>query len=333
MNKLVYIALFSITLFSCQPKQKDYIQLEGAVFGTFYHVKYQPVKTINLSDGINKELSKVNGALSSYVDTSTIRRFNESTQGIVVDSMMKYVIEDGLQVFKNTDGAFDMTVGALVNAWGFGFKKRDIVTDEQINLLLSHVGMQNVQLKGDSLLKTDAAITLDAAAIAKGYGVDVVADYLESEGIQNYMVEIGGEIRVKGVNNKGLDWHVGIDKPIDDVSAKNTQIEAVIAITGMGMATSGNYRNFYMKDGKKYAHTISPYNGYPVLHSILSASILAPKCMTADAYATACMVMGVDKSMKVIESLPDVEGYFIYSDEDGNMKVKYTSGFEKYIIP
>ncbi len=332
MNKFVFIALLSMALFSCKPKEQDYIKLEGGIFGTFYHVIYQPVHTIDLSEGINAELSKVDWALSTFKDTSSISRFNKSHRGIVLDSMMRYVIEDGQQVFKNTDGAFDMTVGELVNAWGFGFKKRDSVVDARIQELLSHVGMHKVQIINDSLIKADPAIKLDASAIAKGYGVDVVADYLESQGVENYMVEIGGEIRVKGINNKGLAWHVGIDKPIDDVTAANREIEDIVAITGMGMATSGNYRNFYIKDGKKYAHTISPYNGYPVQHSILSASILAPKCMTADAYATACMVMGVDKSMEVIENLPGIEGYFIYDDEEGNTLIKYTSGFEKYIV-
>jgi len=332
----MYKFLFSICvvfLISCKPQTQDYIKMQGMIFGTFYHIIYQPVsENDSLNLGVVDELNKVDWALSTFKDTSTISKFNYSEKGSMVDSMMKYVYLSAVEVNKNTEGAFDMTVGPLVNAWGFGFKKKDSITNSLIDTLLLNVGMEKIQLQGDFLSKSKPGIMIDASAIAKGYGVDVVADYLSSKGIANYMVEIGGEIRVQGVNNNGIAWRVGIDKPIDDKAAANREIQDVLSLTNVGLATSGNYRNFYIKEGKKYAHTIDPKTGYPVQHSLLSSSIIAPQCMVADAYATACMVMGLEKSMEVINSLPGVEAYFIYVDEEGNNQVEYTDGFKKLIV-
>lgn len=331
--KHVFIFSLLAILLSCKPASHDYTKIQGSVFGTFYHVVYQSVQdNDSIDEGILKELNKVDWALSTYKDTSGISKFNVSEVGVKVDSMMKYVFDSGLKVFHQTNGAFDMTVAPLVNAWGFGFKKKDSVTSELIDSLLDYIGMDKVHLQGDFLRKVKPGIMLDASAIAKGYGVDVVADYLSSQGIANYMVEIGGEIRVAGVNDKGLLWHIGIDKPIDDQAAISRELQDIISLSNMGMATSGNYRNFYVKDGKKYAHTIDPKTGYPVQHSLLSATIVAPECMVADAYATACMVMGLNKSMEVIENLSGAEAYFIYIDDNGDTKVKFTPGFGKLIV-
>lgn len=332
MKQILLILIVFIT-FSCQSTAPDYLKMQGRIFGTYYSVIYQPIQSNDsISNGVVQALDKVDWALSTFKDTSSISNFNFSEVGAPVDAMLKKVFLAGEQVFGNTDGAFDMTVGPLVNAWGFGFKKKDNVTAELIDSLLYDVGMEKVRLQGDFLGKEQSGIMLDGCAIAKGFGVDVVADYLASEGIVNYMVEIGGEIRVAGINNKGIDWRLGIDKPIDDKAALNRELQDVLSLTNVGLATSGNYRNFYIKDGKKYAHTIDPKTGYPVQHSLLSASIVASECMVADAYATACMVMGVEKSMQVISSLPNIEGYFIYVDSNGQNQVMSTVGFEKYIV-
>lgn len=173
---------------------------------------------------------------------------------------------------------------------------------------------------------------LDCSAIAKGYGVDAVGKYLESQGISNYMVEIGGEVRVRGFNPRGELWHVGINKPNDDPANVSNDIEQVIQITQLAMATSGNYRNYYEKDGKKYAHTIDPHTGYPVQHSILSSTVLAQDCATADAYATAFMVLGMEEAKKVLAKHPELMAFFIYSDESGEMKEWMTEGMEKLIV-
>ncbi len=333
MKNTLLVLFIGITLISCNHQSKDYLKLEGMIFGTYYHIIYEPVKDDDFLDsGIMEVLNKVDWSLSTYKDTSTINKFNYSEGGAEVDSMMKLVYMKGDEVFKHTQGAFDMTVGPLVNAWGFGFKKKDSITSQLIDSLLLNVGMEKVKLENEYLSKTNSATMLDASAIAKGFGVDMAAVYLEENGIQNYMVEIGGEIRVKGISNSGKKWRVGIDKPIDDRAAINRQIQDIISISNISLATSGNYRNFYIRNGKKYAHTIDPHTGYPVQHSLLSASIIAPDCMTADAYATACMVMGLEKSMQLISALPDTEGYFIYVDEKGENQVKFTGGFKDLII-
>ncbi|GAO28163.1 FAD:protein FMN transferase [Geofilum rubicundum] len=224
-----------------------------------------------------------------------------------------------------------MTVGPLVNAWGFGFQNRSDISDELIDRLLLLVGMDQVWLEGERVLKKQPGVMLDGAAIAKGYGVDVVADFLAQKGITNYLVEIGGEVVTAGINSRGIAWRIGIDKPVDDTTASQREFQMIIEVSGRALATSGNYRNFYMEDGKKYAHTIDPRTGYPVEHSLLSASIIAPSCMEADAYATACMVMGLEASKDLINRLPDVEACFIYHTDVGD-EVFLTEGFETMVV-
>ncbi len=332
-----YTLLFvcAILLLSCQNTKKntsDYYKIKGQVFGTFYSIIYESVEgKDSLNVEVLNELDKVNNSLSPYVKSSTISKFNYSDSGSEIDSMMAIVIKEAFNVYKNSDGAFDITVAPLVNAWGFGFKNKDSISGVLIDSLLLNIGMDKIHLEGSFLSKTRPGIMLDASSIAKGFGVDVAANYLESQGVKNYLVDIGGEIRAKGVNNEGVDWTIGIDKPIDDKAAINRELEAILSFNEGGLATSGNYRNFYYKNGKKYAHTIDPHSGYPVQHSLLSASIVADDCMVADAYATACMVMGVEKSMQIIDGIPGLEGYFIYADKDGDNKVIYTPGFKKYL--
>ena len=330
--KHLLIVIIAILMASCQAKQHEYVKMQGRIFGTYYSIIYQPVlEDDSLDLGVMEQLNKVDWSLSTFKDTSTISKFNYSKEGAPVDAMMKKVVLTAMEVYENTQGAFDMTVGPLVNAWGFGFKKKESITAELVDSLLSNVGMDMVQLKGDFLSKSKPGIIVDASAIAKGFGVDVAADYLASQGIENYLVEIGGEIRAQGINHKGIAWRVGVDKPIDDKAAANRELQAVLSLTNAALATSGNYRNFYVEAGKKYAHTIDPQTGYPVQHSLLSASIIAPDCMTADAYATGCMVMGLEKSYALIDSLPNTEGYFIYVDDKGENQVTFTPGFEELI--
>lgn len=331
--KHIFILILALLFLSCQQTSHEYVKIEGQIFGTYYHVIYQPIQqTDTLDKGVLQVLKKVDWSLSTYKDTSTISRFNFSTNGSRADAMLEKVFLKGQEIYRNSDGAFDMTVAPLVNAWGFGFKKKDSITSELIDSLLLFVGMNRVRLENGYLEKDNPNTMLDASAIAKGFGVDEAADYLASQGIKNYMVEIGGEIRAAGINNKQIPWRVGIDKPIDDEAALNRDLQAILSLSSVALATSGNYRNFYTLNGKKYAHTIDPKTGYPVQHSLLSATIIAPDCMTADAYATACMVMGVEKSYKLIESLPNIEGYFIYVDEHGENQVKHTTGFENLIV-
>ena len=270
----------------------------GFIFGTVYNITYQCDQ--NLKADIEAALMQVDGEFSMFNDTSTVSRINRG-ETVAQSAMYKEVYDLAQTVSRETEGAFDITVAPLVNAWGFGFKHEQLPTPEQVDSLL--------QLRNQ----------MDFSAIAKGYGCDVVARLLESHGIHNYMVEIGGEVVVSGKNAKGDDWHIGITKPTEDSLNVEGEMQTVLSITDHAMATSGNYRNFYYQGGRKYAHTIDPRTGYPVQHSLLSATVLAENCATADAYATSFMVLGVEGAKAVLARHPELMAYLIYTDEKGQL--------------
>jgi thiamine biosynthesis lipoprotein len=308
------------------PFQRD----EGTIFGTIYHITYR--SSDNLQQEILGELRKFDASLSMFNTESVITRVNRGDSTVVLDPWFIHVFEKGREVSRATGGAFDMTVAPLVNAWGFGFKKSDSVTDAMIDSIREFVGYDKVQLVDGRIVKSDPRLMLDASAIAKGYACDVVAQFLASRGIKDYMVEIGGEVMTEGYNPSGKEWRIGINKPIEDASASTGEIEAVVKLHDQGMATSGNYRNFYYKDGKRFAHTIDPKTGYPVEHTLLSATVIAKDCMTADAYATAFMVMGLERSIALADSIPGLDAFFIYSDSLQQDAVMMTKGFGEYIV-
>lgn len=297
MRRLLFIVCSLLLLVSCA--QKEYRQNTNFVFGTIYNITYQSDK--DLQQEIEAELMKVDGEFSMFNPQSTVARINKGDSTVERSEMFSEVYQLAQTVSKETDGAFDITVAPLVNAWGFGFKHEQMPTPEQVDSLL--------QLRNQ----------MDFSAIAKGYGCDVVARLLESHGIHNYMVEIGGEVVVSGKNAKGDDWHIGITKPTDDSLSVEGEMQTVLTITDHAMATSGNYRNFYYQGGRKYAHTIDPRTGYPVQHSLLSATVLAENCATADAYATSFMVLGVEGTKAVLARHPELMAYLIYTDEKGQL--------------
>ena len=297
MRRLLFIACSLQLLVSCA--QKEYRQNTNFVFGTIYNITYQSDK--DLQQEIEAELMKVDGEFSMFNPQSTVARINSGDSTVERSEMFNEIYQLAQTVSKETDGAFDITVAPLVNAWGFGFKHEQLPTPEQVDSLL--------QLRNQ----------MDFSAIAKGYGCDVVARLLESHGIHNYMVEIGGEVVVSGKNAKGDDWHIGITKPTEDSLNVEGEMQTVLSITDHAMATSGNYRNFYYQGGRKYAHTIDPRTGYPVQHSLLSATVLAENCATADAYATSFMVLGVEGAKAVLARHPELMAYLIYTDEKGQL--------------
>lgn len=307
------------------PYQKD----TGFVFGTVYHITYQSDK--NYQKEIEAELQKVDQSLSPFNKTSIISRVNRN-EDVQVDDMFKEVFTLAENISKDTQGAFDITVAPMVNLWGFGFKQGVPPTKEKLDSIRALVGYQKVSLKNGKIYKQHPQTMLDCSAIAKGYGSDVVAKLLKKKGILNYMVEIGGEIVVSGVSDKQVPWHIGINKPTDDSTNTNQELQDVLDITDIAMATSGNYRNFYYKNGKKYAHTIDPKTGHPVQHNILSATVLAKDCATADAYATSFMVLGMDGTKKILERHPELCAYLIYSDGKGDNKIWYSPSIQKKIL-
>ncbi len=315
----VYIALTS-----CTNPASTYRQNEGAVFGTFYHVTY--CSNNDLKSNIEGALDEVDQSLSPFNPNSVITAINNNTS-TETDSMFRAVFTLAEKVSQATDGAFDITCAPLVNAWGFGFKNAENVDSAMIDSLLQFVGYKQVALQGTQIIKQDPRTMLDCSAIAKGYGVDAVALCLEKEGVTDYMVEIGGEVRVKGVNPKGEPWRIGVNKPQpDSLSVNGPELQEVLTVTDISLATSGNYRNFYIKNNKRYAHTIDPRKGFPVEHSLLSATVFAKDCATADAYATAFMVMGLDKAKQLLSKQKDIKAYFIYSTPEGENAVWYSDG-------
>jgi thiamine biosynthesis lipoprotein len=322
---LFLFALAAFFLFYEFPKDKEYQHRDGFIFGTVYSVTYSNPESKDLSAAITRALDDVNNSLSMFNKQSTIAKVNNN-EVVQLDSLFLTVWNVGQEVSRSTDGAFDMTVAPLVDLWGFGLKNREIVTDAEVDSLRQYVGYDLVQLEDGLLRKTYPQMRIDAGAIAKGYACDVVADTLEAYGCTDFCIEIGGELVVKGLNSKGVNWHIAINKPVEDSTCVNSEIQEVVELTNCGMATSGNYRNYYELDGKRYSHTIDPRSGYPVRHNLLSATIVAPDCMTADAWATACMVAGLDKAKEWIEAYDDLKGYLIY-EENGEILTWRSSDF------
>lgn len=330
MKTSIITGLFSLILLlnSCSPK-KQYFEESGTVFHTLYHIKYESSQL--LTDKIDTELQQFNLSLNPFNPNSIIAKVNNN-EDVITDPWFEEVFTRAMEVSKNTDGVFDITCAPLINLWGFGFSKKDSVTPQIIDSLKSFVGYQKVRLEGNRVIKDDPRILLNCSAIAKGYASDVIARLLEREGVSNYMVEIGGEVAMSGVNPKGECWKIGINKPEDDTSGMVNDIEEVVQLCKKGgIATSGNYRNYYIKDGKKYAHTIDPRTGYPSEQSILSVTIVAEDCMTADAYATAFMALGLEKAREVAANIPNIDYFIIYADENGNNQFDFSAGMTQYM--
>ena len=311
-----------------QQRSTPYQKSADFIFGTSFHVTYQCDS--DLTESIKTELMKVDASLSPFNEESVISAINNNKE-VRPDQMFIEVFNLAMGISKDTDGAFDITVAPLVNAWGFGFKNGSQPSKQQVDSLMQIVGYQKVRLTDGIVMKHDPRIMLDCSAIAKGYGTDCVAKLLRSRGVENFMVEIGGEIVTRGVNPDRKPWKIGVTKPTDDSLHVGHELQTILNVTNKAMATSGNYRNFYYKGGKKYAHTIDPKTGYPVQHSILSATVITKSCAVADAYATSFMVMGLEKAQKVLERHPELMAYFIYSDDDGDMAVWFSPSLKDKI--
>lgn len=312
-----------------QQRSMPYQHNTGNIFGTVYNITYQ--SETDLNQEIVAELNKVDNSLSTFNNSSIITRINNN-QTVKTDRLFNEVFNMAEEISLQTHGAFDITVAPLVNLWGFGFKQGKNPNKQKIDSLLNIVGYNKVSLKNNTVTKADPRVMLDCSAIAKGYGSDCVARFLKSRGIKNFMIEIGGEVVTCGISEKRIPWKIGVTKPTDDSLQINQELQTVLNVTDKAMATSGNYRNFYYKGGKKYAHTIDPHTGYPVQHSLLSATVLANTCAKADAYATAFMVLGIDEAKKVLNQHPDLMAYFIYSDNNNRLAVWYSPSLKNKIV-
>lgn len=325
---------------SCSKTVKIYYTFTGKLH-TPYHIKYEADRP--LDDEIKKELDRFYYLFNAFDSTSVISQINQNRLTEVEDSTFRSLFRTAMLVSAYTDGAYDITCAPLINLWGFGFDKKDTVTPERIDSVKQFIGYQKIHLEQSKITKDDPRLILNCSSIADGTVCDMVADLFDKKGIDNYMVEFGGEIVSKGVNQRGEHWKLGISRPVDDASGISQELTATISLwpEGLspkeaknngrrGMATSGNYRNFYVKDGKKYAHTIDPREGCPIQREVLSATIIAPTAMLADACATACMVIGVDGAAKLKQKLPEIEYFLICSGDSAQFKYIESSGFAKY---
>lgn len=333
MKKYIYLSIGMLFLFdSCKsPERLNYYKLSGFAQGTSYHITYGVQDSINYQEPIDSLLRDFDLSLSTYDSASLISKINRN-EDVLIDKKFRKVFEVSREVNRVSEGAFDITVMPLVNAWGFGPGKRTKIEPGIIDSIMEFVGMDKVKLEADHLVKANPGVSLDVNAIAQGYSVDLVAELLEKKGIRNFMVEIGGEVRTTGRNPEGKIWKIGIDRPEYGNMIPGIQMQAIIELKDRALATSGNYRKFYEENGIKYTHSIDPKTGYPARHEILSATVIANDCISADAYATACMVMGLEKAKELILDSEELDVYLIYGDAEGQYQVWSDPEFEKYIL-
>jgi thiamine biosynthesis lipoprotein len=303
-------------------------QIQGETMGTTYQIKYRIAEKalsqstqVALKNQIDSLLEVFNLSLSTYIPNSEISRFNQFEKDSIHFFLPYFypVLKKSKEIYELSAGAFDPTLSPLIRVWGFGeMPEPEKIPTTQIDSLLQYVGFDKIEFDSLSVRKKKKGMSLNFNAIAQGYGVDVVCDFLSQKGFEHYMVEIGGEVRAKGTNGTEKGWLIGIDDP--NASETERLVKATVLLQNAALVTSGNYRKFYIREGKKYAHTLDPTTGYPTTHNLLSATILAKDCMTADALATVCMVLGREKGEKLLSQYPDSEqigAYFIVStDED-----------------
>lgn len=328
---LIFQLFILLISFSCRQKP-EYSNFAGTAQGTTYSIVYEnqgKTDPLTLRQEVEKILRDFDMSLSLYEDSSILSKINRN-ETVIPDEFFTDVFKRSSEISQLTNGAFDVTVGPLVRAWGFGPDEHRNVTPSRVDSLLNLVGMQKVELKNGMILKSDPRINLDFNAIAQGYSVDVVYGLLEEKGIRNFLIEIGGEVRVKG-SKGGEMWRIGIDRPVDNNMSPGSDLKAIIHLEDRSLATSGNYRKFYIENGIKYSHTIDPRTGYPAKNQLLSATIIASDCATADGIATACMVMGKEKSIEFLDLNPEFDAYLIYSDDKGDLKTWMTEKLKNFI--
>ena len=330
-GQIFFFVLALCLIFSACSEEKSYHRAYGEVFKTAFDIKYKYSRA--LDEEIRDCFDKFNLSLNPFNRESIIYKVNNN-EPTEVDDWFITVFNKAMEVAEISGGTYDITCAPFINLWGFGFQKIDEMTDIQhiIDSMKQFVGYRKVRLEGRTVIKDDPRLQLNASSIAKGYACDVIANLLESYGITDYMVSIGGEIHAKGKNQRGVCWRIEIPKPIEDASGWINERMEVIALCDKSIATSGNYRNFYEKDGKKYGHTINPLTGYPAESPILSASVIYSDCMTADAFATVFMTKDLDEAVDIGDRIQGLDYLFIYSDEKGNLREMKSANMDKYLI-
>lgn len=319
-----------LVLVSCTgPLHK--VSFTGQTQGTYYAITYFDRDARNYQRQVDSILHAFDKSVSMWDTISIISRLNNGDANVVPDFWFTDIYNKALKVSEETGGAFDFTVGPLVSAWGFGFKGKINMDKTKVDSLLQFVGYRKVSLDASGKIYRPAGVKFDFNAIAQGYAVDLIGTYLFQKGITNYLVDIGGEVLGRGRKPDGTVWVVGIENPSADSISEST-VNSMVRLTDMAVSTSGSYRKYRVENGLRYSHTIDPHTGYPVTHSLLSVTVLAPDCATADAYATAFMVMGLDKAKDFLEHHPGLEAYFIIPEEGGIYSTYATKGFKEIVV-
>lgn len=331
-----YLAILIVgtqLFFSCTTKSDEHA-FQGEAIGTSYHIKYFSEKDIPFQKSLDSIIESINNSMSTYREDSDISKINKGDSAVVVDENFREVLKSSEKIYAESNGFFDPTVGSLVNAYGFGPEKRnDSLNSRLIDSMLQYVGLNKVKLSEENrIIKEQSEIYLDFNAIAKGYTVDVIARYLDSKNVDDYLVEVGGELVAKGINQGSNEpWVVAIDDPLQTEGKR--EFQATLILKDRGMATSGNYRKFRMDSltGQRYVHTINPKTGKSEKSNLLSASVLAKNCTLADGYATAFMALGLERSKEMLSRIKDVDVYFIYAEANEEVKIFSTPGFKKVL--
>ena len=317
IGALIGLAVAALLIWGWETDPKSaYYRNEGKVFGTYYNIRYEA--SSDLQDSIQAALTAFDNSLSMFNPHSTLSAINDN-RDTTTDSAFEAMFEEAKRVYDLSYGAFDITVAPLVNYWGFGRLRAGASysqSGQEIDSLRAFIGFDKVALVDHKVIKTDPRVQLDGGAVAKGQACDMIADVLRRQGCENYLVDIGGEVVAHGVNDKKQPWHIGITKPNINNEGAQEDLQEILAVKDVCMATSGNYRNYYYDGDERRSHTIDPRTGYPVQHSLLSATVVSSSCMRADALATACMVLGADQALELMENAEDAACYLIVAQND-----------------
>ncbi|MBD1388833.1 FAD:protein FMN transferase [Neiella sp. HB171785] len=337
-QKLLWLALIGLAIFLFWwrlPASLEQVEIQGQTMGTYYVVKLVVTNADEIDADaiklkIDERLIDLNRSMSTYDPESELSRFNQqsSTDAVVISNQLAFVLDEAIRLGELTDGALDVTVGPLVNLWGFGPEGRpeQVPSAEQISDARRRIGLDKIELSGGGLRKFNDDVYVDLSAIAKGYGVDEISDLVTRLGFDNSMVDIGGELRVKGHNRNRKSWRVAIEKPVTTERA----VQQIVEVSNLGMATSGDYRNYFEQDGQRFSHTIDPASAKPIAHKLVSVTVLHPSSMTADGIATALMVMGDEQGLAWAESI-ELPVYMIIKTDDG-FAAKYTQSMAQYLV-
>ena len=324
MKKLAILLILAIGVAACRQQPKK-IVLEGLAQGSYYAITYFDTQNRNFQHEIDSIFHAVDMSVNLWVENSIISKVNRNEE-VALDSIFIDNFRIAQEAARLSDGYFDPTISPIVAAWGFSYKNGDTLTPQLIDSLRTLVDYRKVRIENGHVIKDNPAITLDFNAIAQGYTSDLIASFLESQGVVNYLVDTGGEIMTKGGKPNGQPWIVGIEKPADNEKSEQV-VQARIAVRDKGVVTSGSTRKYVERDGKRYSHCINPKTGCPVEHHVLSVTVTADNATWADALASICMVMGLEQSLPLIESMDGVEAYYIFINENGKLETFATEGF------